>query len=119
MSLNVPPYIARSRPAGAGSRDDQSLVESVALRTLRLACHEGARYPMDREVGMSSQQRANALAVRLEQGARALASFATTLTDAEWQTRFPRTGARSASSCITSRRCTRWRSSWHRRSPEV
>ncbi len=29
----------------------------------------------------------------------------------------PRTGARSASSCITSRACTRWRSSWHRRLP--
>ena len=28
-----------------------------------------------------------------------------------------RTGARSASSCITSPTCTRWRSSWRRRSP--
>ena len=36
--------------------------------------------------------RADALAVRLEQGARALASFATTLTDAEWQTRVPKDG---------------------------
>ena len=41
---------------------------------------------------MSSQQRANALAVRLEQGARALASFASTLTDAEWRTRVPKDG---------------------------
>jgi hypothetical protein len=32
-------------------------------------------------------QRANALADRLEQGARALAAFAEGLTDAEWQTR--------------------------------
>ena len=32
-------------------------------------------------------QRSNALAERLEQGARALASFASALTDAEWQTR--------------------------------
>ena len=32
-------------------------------------------------------KRANALAVRLEQGARALASFASALTDAEWQAR--------------------------------
>lgn len=31
-------------------------------------------------------QRANALAERLEQGARALADFANTLTEAEWQT---------------------------------
>ena len=41
---------------------------------------------------MSSQHRANALAVRLEQGARALASFASTLTDAEWRTRVPKDG---------------------------
>ncbi len=41
---------------------------------------------------MSSQQRANALAGRLEQGARALASFASTLTDAEWRTRVPKDG---------------------------
>ena len=32
-------------------------------------------------------QRSNALADRLEQGARALTNFASTLTDAEWQTR--------------------------------
>lgn len=36
--------------------------------------------------------RANALAERLEQGAAALASFASTLTDAEWQTRVPKDG---------------------------
>src|SRR6266576_3169682 len=36
--------------------------------------------------------RADALAVRLEQGARALASFAGTLTDAECQTRIPQDG---------------------------
>jgi hypothetical protein len=34
-------------------------------------------------------QRSNALADRLEQGARALAEFATELSDAEWQTRLP------------------------------
>lgn len=37
-------------------------------------------------------QRTNALADRLEQGARALAAFASALTDAEWQTRVPRDG---------------------------
>jgi DinB superfamily len=37
-------------------------------------------------------QRTNALAERLEQGAQALASFASTLTDAEWQTRVPNDG---------------------------
>jgi hypothetical protein len=34
--------------------------------------------------------RSDALADRLEQGARALAAFASALTDAEWQTRVPR-----------------------------
>ncbi len=37
-------------------------------------------------------QRTNALADRLEQGARALATFASALTDSEWQTRVPRDG---------------------------
>lgn len=37
-------------------------------------------------------QRTNALADRVEQGARALASLASTLTDAEWQTRVPKDG---------------------------
>jgi hypothetical protein len=37
-------------------------------------------------------QRSNALAERLEQGARALANFATTLTDEEWQLPIPRDG---------------------------
>ena len=37
-------------------------------------------------------RRANALADRLEQGARALATFASSLSDAEWQTRLPKDG---------------------------
>jgi len=37
-------------------------------------------------------QRSNALADRLEQGAHALATFADSLTDAEWQTRVPKDG---------------------------
>ncbi|MGH7499227.1 MAG: DinB family protein [Gemmatimonadales bacterium] len=37
-------------------------------------------------------QRTNALADRLEQGARALATFASGLSDAEWQTRVPKDG---------------------------
>ncbi len=36
--------------------------------------------------------RTNALAERLERGARALADFASTLTEAEWQTRVPKDG---------------------------
>jgi hypothetical protein len=39
-------------------------------------------------------QRTEALADRLEQGARALATFASALTDEEWQTRVPRDGRR-------------------------
>jgi hypothetical protein len=38
------------------------------------------------------KERSNALADRLEQGARALATFADSLTDAEWETRLPRDG---------------------------
>ena len=37
-------------------------------------------------------ERTNALAERLEQGAKALASFASRLTDAEWHTRIPQDG---------------------------
>ena len=37
-------------------------------------------------------KRSDALADRLEQGARALASLASSLTDAEWQTRIPKDG---------------------------
>ncbi len=37
-------------------------------------------------------QRSDALADRLEQGARALAAFAGALTDAEWQARLPKDG---------------------------
>ncbi len=37
-------------------------------------------------------QRSNALAERLEAGAGALATFASALTDAEWQTRVPKDG---------------------------
>lgn len=40
----------------------------------------------------SANPRAQALADRLEQGARALATLANALTDAEWQTRVPRDG---------------------------
>src|SRR5215470_5837745 len=39
-----------------------------------------------------SSRQANALAERLEQGAQALADLASSLTDAQWQTRIPRDG---------------------------
>jgi len=41
---------------------------------------------------VAATQRANALAERLEQGAQALATLASSLTDAEWQTRIPKDG---------------------------
>jgi hypothetical protein len=51
--------------------------------------HDSAVEP---ERSASVSQRANALADRLEHGARALATFASALTDAEWQTRVPKDG---------------------------
>jgi hypothetical protein len=44
------------------------------------------------EQSPSVSARPQALADRLEQGARALATFASALTDAEWQTRVPKDG---------------------------
>jgi hypothetical protein len=47
----------------------------------------GAQFPIVKTGG-----RAEALAVRLEAGASALAAFAATLSEAEWQTRLPKDG---------------------------
>src|SRR5947208_6412479 len=46
----------------------------------------------ERSPSVADRQRANALADRLEQGARALATVASALTDDEWQTRVPKDG---------------------------
>ena len=43
-------------------------------------------------LGAASRQRSQALATRLEQGARALAALASTLTSAEWERRIPTDG---------------------------
>jgi hypothetical protein len=59
-------------------------------------------------------KRANALANRLEEGARALDSFASKLTDAQWNTRVPKDGRKIGVTCIMSPAFTRWRSSWRR-----
>ena len=49
--------------------------------------------PQDaQERAPSANQRADALADRLEQGARALAALASSLTDEQWQTRVPHDG---------------------------
>src|SRR5438094_7145878 len=71
---------SRSRHAGAGSRDDQSLVESVSLRTIRLACHEARATRWTERSACHLNSVRTPLAVRLEQGARDLAGFASTLT---------------------------------------
>lgn len=42
--------------------------------------------------GRSIRRRSHALADRLEEGARALAAFASALTEADWQTRIPKDG---------------------------
>jgi hypothetical protein len=46
----------------------------------------------DAQASLTASRRADALAKRLEQGARALAALATTLSDAEWQTGIPHDG---------------------------
>jgi hypothetical protein len=48
-----------------------------------------ARFP---EAGARINARSEALAVRLEAGAAALAAFASTLSETEWQTRLPKDG---------------------------
>jgi len=47
---------------------------------------------LETPVATATSRRANALAERLEQGARSLEALATTLTAAEWQTRIPHDG---------------------------
>jgi hypothetical protein len=47
---------------------------------------------MRRQISKDKFMRSNALAERLEQGARALEAFASSLTDTEWQTRVPKDG---------------------------
>jgi hypothetical protein len=51
--------------------------------------HEPAVNP-ERSPSVETRERANALADRLEQGARALVTTASALTEAEWQTRLPK-----------------------------
>lgn len=46
----------------------------------------------EQSAATTTSRRANALAERLEQGARALEALATTLTPEEWQTRIPHDG---------------------------
>lgn len=54
--------------------------------------HGDPAVSQERSPSIRSRQRANALAESLEQGARALATFASVLTEEEWQTRIPKDG---------------------------
>lgn len=54
-----------------------------------------ASHPSSSTAGPSASKRANALAERLEAGARALADVAGHLTDAQWQTRLPGDGRKA------------------------
>ena len=58
------------------------------------AVSHGTAVNQERSRAGTARERANALAERLEQGAGALASFVTGLTEPEWQTRLPRDGRR-------------------------
>ncbi len=51
-----------------------------------------ASYRRDRLAVVTPNQRSEKLALRLEQGARALAAFAETITPSEWQMRTPKDG---------------------------
>ncbi|MDF2773022.1 MAG: hypothetical protein K0S86_2517 [Geminicoccaceae bacterium] len=51
-----------------------------------------ASFGRDSIVGLLPDRRSHALALRLEQGARALAAFANTITPAEWALRTPKDG---------------------------
>ena len=51
-----------------------------------------ANFRRDSLASVTANPRSEALALRLEQGARELAAFAETLTTAEWQTRTPKDG---------------------------
>ena len=53
---------------------------------------EGEMPVRPKAAGATMSRRANALATRLEEGARALATFAGALTDAEWQIPIPKDG---------------------------
>src|SRR5215831_12655082 len=54
--------------------------------------HEQITEPQSPPLGAMLNQRSEALATRLENGATALAAFAATLSEAEWQTHLPKDG---------------------------
>ena len=75
--------VPRNR-ASAKRQEDSYMTNAVSSRP------QGAP-----ERATSTNQRAEALADRLEQGARALAALASSLTDAQWQTRLPHDGRKT------------------------
>ena len=73
--------------------------KSTTATTSRSDCGETsgdvtitASFGRDSIAGLLPNRRSEALALRLEEGARALAAFAETFTPAEWQTRTPKDG---------------------------
>ena len=82
--------------------------------TTVLQSHDPA---VHRPTSLDEPTRANALADRLEQGPARLPTSRAPSPTRSGRPASPGTGARSASSCITSPACTRWRSSWRRRWP--
>jgi hypothetical protein len=59
-------------------------------KTMSSVVSPDSAVPSERSASVG--QRANALAIRLEQGARALETFASALTETEWQARIPKDG---------------------------
>jgi len=85
MALTVTsPYGGYTRRAPRIGTRRKDTVMSLELQDLAI---DAERSPRD-----ATNSRAQALADRLEAGARALASLASELTDAEWQTAIPRDG---------------------------
>lgn len=72
------------------------LNERLAMAYETTARPSATRDPVSSSTPISNngRGRSEALALRLEQGARELARLASTLTDAEWQTRIPKDGRR-------------------------
>lgn len=83
--------MARTGHFCGGRRNDRIRGSGVAEAAATLAPMTNTSTLADMPAGIT-YQRANALAERLEQGARALITFASGLTDAEWHTRVPHDG---------------------------
>jgi AraC-like DNA-binding protein len=85
----------RTQAHGAGPRHAVGWGHAGAMMRRRIRKEKAMTSVVSRDPAVTperSSHRANALADRLEQGARALANLASALTDAEWQTPLPEDG---------------------------